>query len=169
MIMEVIEADGYYLPPEFREQVKTFRTEVYQDGDATVRLKIPSVTGAMVEVLADHLKEEREKYLSHQPIERIVDVLDQASRKWLDRSYPYRELVLKTIPESLIPGRLSILSRTGWVLPGLRSRAHRLLLLRKHPRVATPVVHEVRPGEGSMLGQGCRRGTHVCPPLPEDY
>jgi hypothetical protein len=98
MIMEVIEADGYYLPPEFREQVKTFRTEVYQDGDATVRLKIPSVTGAMVEVLADHLKEEREKYLSHQPIERIVDVLDQASRKWLDRSYPYRELVLKTIP-----------------------------------------------------------------------
>jgi hypothetical protein len=96
--MEAIEADGYYLPPEFREQVKTFRTEVYQDGELTVRLKIPSVTGAMVEVLADHLKREREKYLSHQPIERIIDILDEASRKWLDRSYPYRELVLKTIP-----------------------------------------------------------------------
>lgn len=96
--MEAIEADGYYLPPEFREQVKTFRTEVYQDGELTVRLKIPLVTGAMVEVLADHLKREREKYLSHQPIERIIDILDEASRKWLDRSYPYRELVLKTIP-----------------------------------------------------------------------
>ena len=96
--MEAIEADGYYFPPEFREQVKTFRTEVYQDGELTVRLKIPSVTGAMVEVLADHLKKGREKYLAHQPIERIIDVLDEASRRWLDRSYPYRELVLKTIP-----------------------------------------------------------------------
>ena len=96
--MEIIEAAGYYLPPGFKEHVKAFSTEVYQDREIAVHLKVPSVSRAMVEVLVDHLKKEREKYLAHQPIERIIDVLDEASRRWLDRSYPYRELVLKTIP-----------------------------------------------------------------------
>ena len=96
--MEVIEAAGYYLPSGFKEDVKAFSTEVYQGRDIAVHVKVPSVNRAMVEALADHLKEEREKYLAHQPIERIVAVLDEASRRWLDKSYPYRELVLKAIP-----------------------------------------------------------------------
>jgi hypothetical protein len=98
MTMEVIEADGYYLPPEFRENVEAFGTKVYQDGEIRVHLKTPSVSKAMVEALAGYLKKEREKYLALQPIERIIDVLDEASRRWLEKSYPYRELVLKTIP-----------------------------------------------------------------------
>ncbi len=96
--MEVIEATGYYLPPGFREQVKAFSTEVYGGRGIAVHVKVPSVSRAMVEALTDHLKEEREKYLARQPIERIVDVLDEASRRWLDTSYPYRELVLKVVP-----------------------------------------------------------------------
>ena len=96
--MEVIEAAGYYLPQGFEKHVKAFTTEVYQAPEIAVHLKVPSVSGAMVEVLADHLKKEREKYLAHQPIERIIDVLDEASRRWLGKNYPYRELALKTIP-----------------------------------------------------------------------
>ena len=96
--MEVIEAAGYYLPQGFEKHVKAFTTEVYQDREIAVHLKVPSVSGAIVEVLADYLKKEREKYLAHQPIERIIDVLDEASRRWLDKSYPFRELALKTIP-----------------------------------------------------------------------
>ena len=96
--MEVIEAAGYYLPPGFKEHAKAFSTEVYQDREIEVHVKVPSVSSTMIKALGDHLKKEREKYLAHQPIERIVDVLDEASRRWLDKSYRYRELVLKTIP-----------------------------------------------------------------------
>jgi hypothetical protein len=96
--MEVIEANGYYLPPRLREVIKNFRTEVYQNERITVHLKIPVVTGAIVEALTDQLKKNREKYLADLPIERIVAVLDEASRRWLDRDYPYRKLALQTIP-----------------------------------------------------------------------
>jgi hypothetical protein len=95
---EVIEAAGYYLPPGFKEHVKAFSTEVYQDHEIAVHVKVPSVSSTMIKLLGDHLKKEREKYLAHQPIERIIDVLDEASRRWLDKTYHYRELVLKTIP-----------------------------------------------------------------------
>lgn len=96
--METIEVNGYYLPPHLREGIKTFRTEVYQDDSVMVRLKVPVVTRAMVEELADQLKKKREEYLARLPIERIVAILDEASRRWLDRDYPYRKLALRTIP-----------------------------------------------------------------------
>jgi hypothetical protein len=96
--METIEVNGYYLPPSLREGIKTFRTEVYQDDSTTLHLKIPVVTRAVVEELAHHLKKNRGEYLAQLPIERIVAILDQASRRWLDRDYPYRKLALRTIP-----------------------------------------------------------------------
>jgi hypothetical protein len=96
--MEIIEVDAYYLPPDFRAQVKAFRTEVYEEDGITIHLKIPAVDKTLVENLAGHLKKSRGIYLSCLPIKRIIDVLDAASRKWLDRNYPYRELALKTIP-----------------------------------------------------------------------
>jgi len=96
--METIEVNGYYLPPRLRKGIKTFRTEVYQDDSTTLHLKIPVVTRAIVEELADHLKKNREEYLAQLPIERIVAILDEASRRWLDRDYPYRKLALRTIP-----------------------------------------------------------------------
>ena len=96
--MERIEVDAYYLPSNFRDQVKAFRTESYQDEGITIHLKIPLIDGPFVEALTDHLKKNRERYLARVPIAHIIDVLDEASRKWLDRTYPLRELALKTIP-----------------------------------------------------------------------
>ncbi len=98
VLMEIIEVDAYYLPPDFRGQVKAFRTEAYQDGDITIHLKIPQISRSFVETLADHLKKSRETYLAGLPIGKIIDVLDQASRRWLERDYPLRKLALKTIP-----------------------------------------------------------------------
>jgi hypothetical protein len=97
-MMEFIEEHGYYLPSGLREEVRDFRTESYQYGDVTVHLKIPLVTRDTVRILAGCLKKNREKYLAHLPTERIVDVLDEASRRWLDKEYPYRRQALKTIP-----------------------------------------------------------------------
>ena len=96
--MEIIEVDAYYLPKDFRSQVEAFRTEVYQDENITIYLKIPLISKFLVETLTHHLKKNRESYLASLPIERIIDVLDKASRKWLDREYPLRNLALKTIP-----------------------------------------------------------------------
>ncbi|MCP4666450.1 MAG: hypothetical protein GY849_08780, partial [Deltaproteobacteria bacterium] len=96
--MEVIEAMGYYFPDGFNPGSLTFRTEEFQRNDVTVRLEIPTVTRAFVEVLADYLIKKRESYLARLPIERIIDILDKASRLWLDRDYPYRKMALKTIP-----------------------------------------------------------------------
>jgi len=96
--MKIIEVDAYYLPKDLRDQVKDFRTEVYEDEGVAIRLKIPTVDKTLIENLAGYLKKSREIYLSRLPIKRIINILDEASRKWLDRSYPYRELALKTIP-----------------------------------------------------------------------
>jgi hypothetical protein len=96
--MEIIEIDAYYLPKDLRDQIKDSRTEVYEGEAVSIHLNIPSVDKTLIENLAGYLKRSREIYLSHLPIKRIIDVLDEASRKWLDRDYPYRELALKTIP-----------------------------------------------------------------------
>ena len=96
--MEILEVDAYYLPPELKAQVKAFRTEAYQDEEITIHLKIPQISRSFVETLADHLKKSRETYLASLPIGKIIDVLDEASRRWLERDYPFRKLALKTIP-----------------------------------------------------------------------
>ena len=96
--MEIIEVEAYYLPPDFRAQVKAFKTEVYQDEDITIHLKFPQISSSFVETLAGHLKKSRETYLASLPIGKIIDILDEASRRWLDRDYPLRKLALKTIP-----------------------------------------------------------------------
>ena len=97
-MMAVIEAEGYYFPPGFDAGATRFRTEIFERDDITIRLKIPTVTRATVEVLSDYLKNEREQYLAKIPIEKVIRILDEASRRWLDKSNPYRKMALKTIP-----------------------------------------------------------------------
>jgi len=96
--MKTVEAHGYYVPPDFRPQLPDFATRTYEQGDMAVRLKFPPATPELVEALSEHLKKNREEHLACMPIERIVSVLDEASRRWLDKDYPYRKLALQTIP-----------------------------------------------------------------------
>ncbi|MDO9351756.1 MAG: hypothetical protein Q7U55_10995, partial [Deltaproteobacteria bacterium] len=85
--MEIIEIEAYYLPPHLRDRVKGLRTEVYQDEKIRIDLKIPSIDDTFVKMLTQQLKKNRERYLAHLPIEKIVHVLDEASRRWLDKNY----------------------------------------------------------------------------------
>lgn len=96
--MEHIEIEAYYLPPQLRDRVKGLRAEVYQDGKIHIDLKILLIDDPFVKMLTQQLKKNRERYLAHLPIEKIVHVLDAASRRWLDKNYPLRRLALKTIP-----------------------------------------------------------------------
>ena len=95
--MKTVDANGYYFPTDFRYPI-SYTTKTYKHEDVTVHLKIPPATPDLVAALAEHLKKNREKHLSRMPIERIVAVLDKASRLWLDKDYPYRRLALQTIP-----------------------------------------------------------------------
>ena len=96
--MEHIEIEAYYLPPQLRDRVKVLRPAVYQDGKIHIDLKIPLIDDTFVKMLTQQLKKNRERYLAHLPIEKVVQVLDAASRRWLDKNYPLRRLALKTIP-----------------------------------------------------------------------
>lgn len=96
--MKPMEVDGYYLPSGFRDKISKFNIEAFGQKDTRVHLKVPLVTRAFVETLADYLKKRREDYLADLPLERIIQVLDEASRLWLDPDYPPRQLALKTIP-----------------------------------------------------------------------
>ncbi|MCX8118008.1 MAG: hypothetical protein N3G78_08770 [Desulfobacterota bacterium] len=105
--MEELELEAYRLPPNWRGEVESFRRVVFEDGATRIFLKIPSIRQEAIRSLTRHLKERREEYLADLPIERIVEVLDEASRRWLDRRYPLRRLALDAIP--LLTG----LSREG--------------------------------------------------------
>ncbi len=96
--MESIEFEAYHVPAQMRGKVKISRTAIYEEGSTRLLLKIPSIDPALLPSLADSLKEKRRSYLVDLPIETIVHVLDEASRRWLDRDYPLRKLALKTIP-----------------------------------------------------------------------
>ncbi len=93
--MKTVEANGYYFPPDFKNP--DFTTRTYEQGEVTVQLKIPQASPELVDSLCEHLKNSRKKYLARMPVQRIVEVLDKASRCWLDKDYPYRKLAIKTI------------------------------------------------------------------------
>lgn len=96
--MENFELEAFYVPPGLRDRVKIARTLVYEDGATRILLKIPSIDRTFIQSLIHHLREKRGTYLADLPIETIVQVLDEASRRWLDKNYPLRKLALKTIP-----------------------------------------------------------------------
>ncbi|MBS3920574.1 MAG: hypothetical protein KG012_17005 [Deltaproteobacteria bacterium] len=97
-MMENFELEAFYVPPGLKDRVKLARTLVYEDGSARILLKIPSIDRTFIQSLIHHLREKRGSYLADLPIETIVQVLDEASRRWLDKNYPLRKLALKTIP-----------------------------------------------------------------------
>jgi len=96
--MKRIEIEAYYLPPQLKDRVQGLKAEVYQNKETHIDLKIPSIDDTFVKILTQQLKKNREQYLAHLPIEKIIHVLDEASRRWIDRDYPLRQLALKTIP-----------------------------------------------------------------------
>lgn len=96
--MERFELEAFRVPPRLRDWMKIERSAIYEDESTHLLLKIPSIDQAFIQSLSRYLKEKRRSYLADLPIETIVHVLDEASRRWLDKDYPLRRLALKTIP-----------------------------------------------------------------------
>jgi hypothetical protein len=97
-MMETIELEAYHVPRGMRGRMKLSRTMIYENGSARILLKIPVIDQPLIRSLTHHLKEKRGEYLADLSIETIVDVLNEASRRWLDKDYPLKKLALKSIP-----------------------------------------------------------------------
>lgn len=97
-MMELLELDAYWVPSRFQDCTRILRTDIYEDGSTRIHVKIPMVEPTFIQSLTRYLKEKRRSYLADLPIETIVHVLDEASRRWLDRDYPLRRFALKVIP-----------------------------------------------------------------------
>lgn len=96
--MEHFELEAFHVPSKLRDWIKIERVAIYEDRSTHLFLKIPSIDQAFIQSLSHYLKERRKSYLADLPIETIVHVLDEASRRWLDKDYPLRRLALKTLP-----------------------------------------------------------------------
>ncbi len=96
--MEHLELEAYRVPSSLREGVKWSDAVTYEDESTQLVLNFPLVDQVLIQSLIHHLKEKRRAYLADLPIETIVHVLDEASRRWLDKNYPLRRLALKAIP-----------------------------------------------------------------------
>ncbi len=98
MTDRMLEIDGFYLPPEFSGEISGYDTETFQRGDVEVCLRTPRITRAVVGELCDYLRKNQEKYLRSMPLAHIIEVLDRASRRWMDKGYVYRKRALQSIP-----------------------------------------------------------------------
>ncbi len=96
--MVTVSEKGYYFPPGFLFPEMATTVKTYEGDRVTVRLEMPVITPALISSLSGYLKMSRKRTLSRMPIERIVNVLDRASRLWLDPEYPLRKTALASIP-----------------------------------------------------------------------
>lgn len=96
--MVELELVAFRLPSGWKGRVESVRQVIHEDGKKRILLKLPAIGPESLHSLTCYLKERREEYLADLPIETIVEVLDEASKRWLDREYPLRRLALEAIP-----------------------------------------------------------------------
>jgi len=94
---KTIETNGYYLPPGFFSAHLKFGTQVFERGGTRVHLRMPEVSGLLLADVAAHVRQAQGSYLYTLPVERIIDVLDRASRRWLDKQYPARQTAIEAM------------------------------------------------------------------------
>jgi len=95
--MKTIEVNGYYLPPGFSFPEMAFGTSVFERGGVRAVLRMPAVDAPLVSALACHVQQAQARYLGSLPVGRIIDVLDEAARRWLDREYPARRTAIDAL------------------------------------------------------------------------
>ncbi|MDX9787719.1 MAG: acyl-CoA reductase [Desulfobacterales bacterium] len=96
--MTVLEADGYYFPPGFDDRTIRYTVATVARNGIELRLTVPELSRGIIADLADYLKKNRESYLKRVAVAHIIEVLDEASRRWMTPDYGPRRMALKTIP-----------------------------------------------------------------------
>ncbi len=96
--MTVSYIDGYYFPPNFTPSNFNATVLTRTHREVTVHIKMPVVTQNLLKKLCGHLKQHRNQNLMNIPMQRILDVLHEASLRWLDKDYPLRRQAEEILP-----------------------------------------------------------------------
>ena len=76
-----------------------------------IKIKVPVLHGTDVKLLASHVRKHKKKSLSNYPVKRIVEIIDKAINRLLDRNDPYRRRMEEMLP--VITGYDSEMLRLG--------------------------------------------------------
>ena len=89
---DFIHLDGYFLPPPIK--IAAFKTLGF-DG---VRVKVPVLTPTKLSDIIAHLIPAQERYLSQQPVDGLIDIVDAAVARWLNPDDPIRKIAEAALP-----------------------------------------------------------------------
>ncbi|MBI3810966.1 MAG: hypothetical protein HY283_01995 [Nitrospirae bacterium] len=108
--------DGFHLPPPIK--VSTFTKLKF----GSVQVRLPVLTATTLSDVINHLLAAQEQYLSRQPIENVLEIIDVAVARWLKPDDPMRRTAEQTLPE--ITGLSPAMVRLGLtrMLEGYRKK-----------------------------------------------
>jgi hypothetical protein len=117
---------GYYLPEPLLAEVSGFNHSVHEfpELDTVIRVEFPLVTPQFLEKVIVFLKNKK-AWLESLPVAAIADILDRASEKWLDDTFPKKAAAVDAI--SLFTGFSPEMVRESIKVEHLSSRKEDLL------------------------------------------
>lgn len=79
-------------------QFTDFDEKYYHLDNETYKLRYPVLKTSDIKKIILEIKQNRFEYLLKLPISKIITIIDQAITRWIDPSYPQRQLALKLLP-----------------------------------------------------------------------
>ena len=146
--------NGYCLPPHIK--TTSFQTTTF----GPIQIKTPALTTTTLSALVNHLQTAQERYLIHQPVERLLSICDEAVARWLKPDDPHRRQAEEALPA--ITGFSPQMIKEGITLMMEGLRADRLRSLIKEDLGDPRFLDEFRPRlVGRSKAFGPRLITHV--------
>ncbi|MEL7564277.1 MAG: acyl-CoA reductase [Dehalobacterium sp.] len=86
-----------YLPVGFQEKPE-WQTLIFQKSKGTLEIRLPILSEEQISALAEMVKKNSRAVLKSFTVNQIINIIDQAIAKFLDRSSPYRQRAEKLLP-----------------------------------------------------------------------
>lgn len=97
--------DGFFLPPPIK--VSTFTKLKF----GSFQIRLPVLTATTVSDVINHLLDAQEQFLSKQPTEALLEIIDAAVSRWLKPDDPLRKIAEQALPN--ITGLSPAMARSG--------------------------------------------------------
>ena len=84
--------------PGLSEQAVSWESVPLGVSAQTVTVHVPRLQSAQWEALAARVRQAAREHLKRMPVSSLIEVIDRAVQRWLDPSYPLRQLADQTLP-----------------------------------------------------------------------
>ena len=75
-----------------------WETLLFDKSGLDLKIDVPVITGPDVQSLAEHIRRHTRQTLATYPVRRIVEIIDKAIARLLDRDDPYRRRMEEVLP-----------------------------------------------------------------------